>query len=229
MGYEDVRAMLSHARLGASIPVWRGEALAESRLLSGSRRVTQIRIAMEILRPSAGCIVDKAFLSDLSAADESNARDLIYGRYLASVPIAAEFARGFLRVGAKGTPVDSVSKISLDAFLSAKLPMCSEATRARTRTAIGSQFTAAGIARVTRDGALVRTTRRPAPIAVYHLLADELRERREASDAWLASHSLAAAIFSIDAFVFRDILESLIADHRLTRSYIGGEPRVLAA
>lgn len=51
MGYEDVRAMLSHARLGESIAVWRGEALAESRLLSGSRRVTQIRIATEILCP----------------------------------------------------------------------------------------------------------------------------------------------------------------------------------
>jgi hypothetical protein len=75
----------------------------------------------------------------------------------------------------------------------------------------------------------VRTGRRPAPIAVWHILRDELDLRREASDTWLAQHSLAAAIFAIDQATFADIVEILIEAGRLRRSHYAGEPRVLAA
>jgi hypothetical protein len=229
MGYDDVRSMLRYARVGDSVAAWQAATRRDSRLLAGSRRETQMRIATAVLRPVGSTIVDADFLNDLTTADETTARDLVYGRYLASAAIAVAVAQRFFRIGILGTPPEPITRGSLESLLGELLPTCTEGTRSRTRTAIGTQFSAAGIVRLERDGNLILTRRRPASVAVLHLIRDELDTRREASDSWLASNSLAAAIFAIDPATFSDILENLIASGRLQRSYYAGEPRVLAA
>jgi hypothetical protein len=229
MGYDDVRSLLRHARVGDSVTAWRTEALSESRLLAGDRRTTQLRIATAILRPVDGFIVDRLFIEDLAAADESTVRDLIYARYLASVEIAVIFADRHFRVSAGESTPDSIARGAVRSTLFTLLPTCSEQTRERTRNAINAQFGAAGVVRVDRAGNLQPTRRRPAAAAVFHLICDDLRDRREASDTWLFARSLAAALFAIRPNDFAHILEDLIASGRLRRSYYAGEPRVLAA
>jgi hypothetical protein len=229
MGYEDVRSLVRHARVGDSVEAWRASALADSRLLAGDRRKTQLRIATTILRPVGGRIVDRQFVNDLAAADESAARDLIYARYLASVEIAVTFADRHLRVAADESMPSAIAREAVRSTLVTLLPTCSESTRERTRTAIGAQFGAAGVVRVDRAGNFQPTRRRPAAVAALHLICDDLRDRREAADAWLFTRSLAAALFAIRPNDFAHILEELIAAGRLRRSYYAGEPRVLAA
>jgi hypothetical protein len=131
MGYEDVRSLLRNARVGVSVAAWQAEALRESRLLAGSRRVTQLRIATTILRPREQMIVDDSFLADLDTADDTTARDLIYGRYLASVGIAVAVAERYFRIGEPRAPEETISRRSIDAFLRDVLPGCAEATRSR--------------------------------------------------------------------------------------------------
>jgi hypothetical protein len=228
MAFQDVRAMLALARDGASIDEWRSRAAAESRLLAGSRRITQLRIATTILRPQGSTIRDDGFLSDLHAADDAGARDLVYARYLASVPIAVAVARVCFREALTANRA-AVTKDTLDAVLEHEIPDCAPATRARTRTAIISQFGRAGVVRLQPDGALSLTHRQPAALAIFHLLKDELRERREASEAWITTDSLPAALFAIDANAMQVHIDALVSAGRLQRSYYAGRPRILAA
>jgi hypothetical protein len=228
MAYADVRAMLGLAHAGLDVEGWRFQAAAETRLLAGSRRTTQLRIAATILRAHEGTIVDDGFLSDLRDANESAARDLVYARYLASVPIAVAIARASFRDRA-GSIRTSLSRQDLDTSLAHEIPNAAQATRNRTRTAIGSQFSRAGVLYVERDGTCVFTRRQPDVLAIYHLIRDDLRDRREASDTWLAAGSLAATLFAIDARAMHDHIDALVAAGRLQRSYYAGQPRILAA
>ena len=143
--------------------------------------------------------------------------------------IAVLFADRHLRVAAEESTPDAVARAAVRSTLVALLPTCSESTRERTRTAIGTQFGAAGVIQVDRAGNLKPTHRRPAAVAVLHLICDELRDRREATDTWLFAHSVAGSLFALRPNDFAHILEELIAAGRLRRSYYSGEPRILAA
>jgi hypothetical protein len=228
MAYQDVRAMLALAINGANLGEWRTRAVDETRLLAGGRRTTQLQIATTILRPQRGTIVDDGFLSDLDQADESSARDLIYARYLASVPIAVTVARVGFRE-AQVTNRLAVQRETLDAILAQEIPGCTPATRARTRSAIASQYAQAGVVRMEPGGALSFTNRQPAEVAIFHLLKDDLNERREASEAWITTESLPAVLFAIDPNAMQVHLDALVGAGRLQRSYYAGRPRILAA
>jgi hypothetical protein len=228
MAYQDVRAMLALAVNGANLGEWRARAANETRLLAGGRRTTQLQIATTILRPERGTIVDDGFVSDLRQADESGARDLIYARYLVSVPIAVTVARVIFKE-ALATGRQAVPRETLDAILAQQIPDCAPATRARTRSAIASQFAQAGVVRVERGGTLTFTRRQPAEVAILHLLKDDLNERREASEAWITTESLPAVLFAIDPNAMQVHLDALVGAGRLQRSYYAGRPRILAA
>ncbi len=230
MAYEDVRYMVSTARDGMSIEDWRSAASAGTRLLASDRRATQLRYALAILRPVDGGIHDDGFLSDIASADVEAAQDLIYGRYLSSTPLAVAIAREiFHPYLERGERVMRRAVISafLDDRLAAQLP----ATRARSRSAIVTEFSRAGVLRVApgAKASFEFTGRVPSRLALFHVLRDELRERREATDAWIANASLAAALFAVEPETMRAQVEALVADGRLQRSYYAGEPRILAA
>ncbi len=228
MGYDDVRAMLAVARPGEAIAAWRKVAAQACRLPTADRRTTQLRIAERILRPVEGRIADDAFLIDLHKADDSTAHDLIYARYLAATPVAVGIARALLAPHAVMSG-KHVSRAALDATLAELLAGTKPSTIARSRTAAMTEFSRAGIISPSRDGSFEVLRTSPAPIAFYYLLCDDLAERREASDAWIASSSLAAVIFALTPEQVRRYLTQLVEEGRLRRSYYGGEPRILAA
>ncbi len=230
MAYDDVSAMISLAYEGEKVDHWHSRAETSSRLFSGSRRRTQLRIARSLLRTRDGCIVDGAFLSELASAGASTARDLIYGRYLAGVPIAVAAARlifhSLAREGRR-----SIERRAVDAFLNDQIGTVSVATRARTFSSIITEFSRAGVLvrPAPRQTTLELTGRVPAAAALADLIDTELRQRREAPDRWLASESLAAAIFAIPPAPMQAVIETLVNEGRLRRSYYSGEPRIIAA
>jgi hypothetical protein len=228
MGYDDVRAMLAVARPGEAIADWRKEAAAVSRLPTADRRKTQLRIAERILRPIDGRIADDAFLSDLHISDDATSHDLIYARYLAATPAAVGIARALL---APHTAANDkhVTRAELESVLARLLLGTKLSTIARSRTAALTEYARAGIISPSRDGSFEILRTSPSPIAFYYLLGDDLAERREATDAWIVSSSLPAAMFALTPEQVVRYLKTLVEVGRLRRSYYGGEPRILAA
>ncbi len=230
MAYDDVRAMIALAHDGLSLVSWRAEAAASSRLFESSRRATQLHYAAAIVRTQGSLIQDGAFLRDVNAGDAETARDLIYARYLASVPLAVAVARRvFYPIARLGER--TIQRGAVERFLREHIPAASDATRARSLSSIVTEFARAGVIRrpATHAPTLELTGRVPVPLAVAYLIDDDLRERREASDAWLASASLAAIVFALTPSAMLGAIESLVAQGRLRRSYYAGEPRILAA
>ncbi len=231
MAYGDVRQMLLVARNGMPVTTWRSEAALGTRLLHGDWRTTQLRYALAILRPREGVIHDDdGFLTDLAGADPATGRDLVYARYFASVPLAVTTARSVLQpILQRGERV--IARGVLTAMLDEELAALSAATRARSCSAIVTEFARAGVLRADRPARapLELTGRVPSALALLHLLQDDLRDRQEATDTWLATSSLAATIFAVPPALMREQIEMLVAGGRLRRSYYGGEPRILAA
>ena len=229
MAYDDVRAMVEAASLGMPVSTWRMKASEGSRLLSGDRRLTQLRIANMILRPVDGVLADANFFRDFAQADEESKHDLIYARYLASMPLGVAVAQALFKPALRNGRT-TIERHLVDAAIRAAVPeTTSPATIDRSRTSFGTEFSRAGVVRVRRDGALSLANFRPSALAVFHVINEDLRSRREATDAWLATESMASALYAFEPGVVRDYIEQLVAMGRLQRSYYGGEPRVLAA
>ena len=228
MAYNDVRTMIALARDGISVDSWRTQVVLGARLLASDRRMTQVRIALAVMRPEGAFLRDDGFLSDLAQADAATAHDLVYARYLASVPLATHIARTVLHP-ARMRGERTISRHALSQALNEHLSTCSAGTRARSLSAIGSEFARAGVLRTEKNGSLEFTGRQPAALALFYLLRDDLRDRQEASDQWLSTSSLAAALFLVPPETMRVQIDALVAIHRLHRSYYGGEPRILAA
>ncbi len=228
MAYDDVRAMLAVASDGMSVDMWRTQIGSTARLLASDRRARQVRLALTILRPQGAVLHDDGFLSDLAAADSSGVRDLIYARYLSSVPLAVHIARSLFHP-ARVRDEREIPRGALTQAVEEALGTCSAGTRRRSLNAITSEFARAGIVRVEKTGPVELTFRQPATLAIFHLLRDDLHERQEASDDWLAASSLAAILFALPPEVMRTQIDKLVVMGRLRRSYYSGEPRILAA
>jgi len=230
IAYDDIRAMIALAHDGTSLVSWRAEAAASSRLFEGARRTTQLHYASLIIRTHAGTIQDGAFIRDVAASDAATARDLIYARYLASVPLAVAVAREIFHPVARHGE-RTIQRGAVERFLGEHIAAASDATRTRSLSSIVTEFARAGVIHkpAARATTIELTGRVPAPLALAYLIDDDLRERREASDAWLVSASLAATLFALTPSAMRAAIESLVVQGRLRRSYYAGEPRILAA
>jgi len=228
MAFDDALGMVLLAVPGTSVVEWAARASADSRLLAGSQRLQQLRIARAILRVHGDRIADASFLSDMHQGNDAVRRDLVYARYLAATPIAIAVGRTVLLPRRRDARV-AIARAELDNAIATALAGCSAGTIRRSATSVRVEFGRAGVTRSNRDGSIELEEKRPAAIALYHLFLDDLAERREASDAWLARESTAAAIFALSPETVRESIEELVALGRLTRSYYSGEPRVLAA
>lgn len=228
LAFADVRAMLALARDMMPLPTWYAQIAADARLLAGDQRQTQIRIARSLITVRDGEIQSGGFLDDLASADAVTARDLIYGRYLASRSLARSIAKDvFAPAAAAGESI--VSRLTLDRFVEQKLVACSPQTRKRSMSSAVAEFARAGIIRTAANEPLIVTGHVPSQRALFHLIRDELRERDEATDAWLATQSRAATLFALSPGTMQHLIEQLVRSGSLTRSYYSGQPRILAA
>ncbi len=225
MRLDDVLAMLLLATPGISEAEWRDRAAAASRFSAASQRTEQLKIATSILRPHEGVIPQDAFLEDLRTASRAQARDLIYARYIAAKPLARAAASAIAENVGHG---NRFSVAELDALLLPLLQPLAPSSRARTRSAIISEFTRAGILGGTARDGLILTGSALDPLAFAHLLLDDLKVRREAPDTWIMRNSTPVVTFALTEERARTALESAIRAGRLRRSYFNGEPRILA-
>jgi hypothetical protein len=228
LSYADVRAMLSLARDTMSVGDWRARIAEDARLLAGDHRKTQTRIALSLLHVEDGIIRDNGFLGDLEVADATVAHDLIYARYLATRPLALYIAQTLFAPTARDART-MVSRSMLDQVIDEELGSYSVNTRARSKNSAIAEFSRAGIVRTALNAPIELTGHVPAQLALFYLLRDELRERQEATDVWLATRSRAALLFALSPETMRAQIEDLVTSGRLTRSYYSGEPRILAA
>jgi hypothetical protein len=224
LSFDDVLAMALLARPGMRESAWREQAAVSSRFAIASQRTSQLRIAATIVRPENGVIPDDPFLADLHDAPRARTRDLVYGRYLAAKPLARAVARTLAARFARGT---TFSLVELEAMLAPLVASIATSSRKRTRTAIVSEFTRAGILEGTVRTGLRLADRSIDALAFAHLLLDDLRQRAEAPDRWIVYESTPVVIFALGEVRARAALEEAIAAGRLRRSYLNGEPRVL--
>ena len=228
LAYADVRAMLALAADSMPVATWLDAIAEHARLLAGDHRKTQTRIARSIISVRDGIIASDGFLADLEHADPMTARDLIYARYLASTSLARSIAREIFAPAARESrPI--VSRASIDQWIDRELEALSILTRKRSKSSTVAEFARAGVVRLAPGGSLVLTGHVPAANALFHLIRDELHERDEATDEWLATQSRAATLFALPPDVMRRHIESLVRDGRLKRSYYSGVPRILSA
>ena len=225
LNFEDVLSMALQARPGMRETQWREQAAAASRFAVASQRSSQLRIASTIVRPYHGLIPDDSFLADLQDASRARTRDLIYGRYLAAKPLARAVARALVARFTRGT---TFSLAELEETLDPLVATIAASSRKRTRTAIVSEFTRAGILEGTVRTGLRLTDRSVDGLAFAHLLLDDLTQRSEAPDRWIVHESTPVVVFALGELRARTALEDAIAAGRLRRSYLNGEPRVLA-
>jgi len=226
LAYDDVRAMLDCARQGMPLAEWRECALAASRLFASDRRTTQLRYATCILRMTEGHVSDATLLKHLGAGNEAAVHDLVFGRYLAAVPVALTVARA---LWGNVRHDRTFTRANVDAAVRTALPTVTAATAARTRSSFVTEYARAGVLRVAPGGLCTLLDRDPAPEAVLDLARDDLARRREAADAWLARSSAAGLVFALTPDRMTRLLERLVASGDLVRSYYNGEPRVIAA
>ena len=228
LAFADVRAMLALAQDATPLSTWYARIAENARLLAGDQRKTQTRIARSLITVRDGEIHSDGFLDDLAGADAVTARDLIYGRYLATRSLARSIARDvFAPAAAAGDSI--VSRSTLNRFIDRELESCSSQTRARSLSSAVAEFARAGIVRTAAHEPLVLTGHFPSHRALFHLIRDELRERDEATDFWLATQSRAATLFALSSDTMQHLIDQLVRSGSLTRSYYSGQPRILAA
>lgn len=234
---EDALALLDSAHPGTTVQEW---ASLGDRLLpqaSSARRRELIRIVREeLLDAQDGTIVGSAWLRLLQAGSPHRRIGLLYGRLWRNRPLVLgaleELVHPALeRADRPLAPHDSdlIEADAWEQFLRSRLrPGVPHEAFVKTRSTLQGALRSVGVLEITgaRDRALRVHRGRPDPVAFAWVVARELLERREATEAWAGRDSFAARLFAPKADYASICIDAGVNARILHRGHLMGQTRL---
>ncbi|MBN2195251.1 MAG: hypothetical protein JW751_20710 [Polyangiaceae bacterium] len=231
---EDAFSLLDAASPGVSVQEW---VELGHRLLpqaSHARRRELIHIVRdELLDSREGVIVGSAWLRLLQEGSPHRRLGLLYGRLWQRRPLVLRALDELVhpRLERTGRPLaplgaDLIEGDDWDRFLRDCLrPEVPSEAFAKTRTTLQGALRAVGVIEITdtRERIYRVCHGRPDPLAFAWVVADELRGRGEASEAWALRSSFAARLFAPGPDYAAVCLDAGVSARLLYRSHLVGQ------
>ena len=234
---EDALTLLDSAQPGCSVPDW--EELGD-RLLpqaSPNRRRELVRMVREeLLDHHDGVILDSTWLRLLQAGSPHRRLGLLYGRLWQNRPVLVraleELVLPALREADRPLArydSDLIDAPAWDGFLRSVLrPDVPIEAFAKTRSTLQAGLRAVGTLEIgaTRERATRVRHGRPDPLAFSWVLAREIRDFGEHSEAWATRESFAARVFAPTHDYAATCVDAGVREGLLHRGHLMGQSRL---
>lgn len=234
---EDALTLVDSAHAGTSVEDWavRGDSLLPQ--ASPARRRELIRIVREELLDSRdGIVVESAWLRLFQNGSPHRRLGLLYGRLWRNRPLVLRALEEVIHpalvlADRPLAPHDSdvIDADAWDRFLRSALrsDVPSEAFT-KTRSTLQGALRDVGTLEITgnRERAFRVRRGRPDPLAFAWVLARELREQGEASEAWAARDSFAARLFAPRPDYAATCVDAGVTAGLLRRGHLLGQARL---
>lgn len=234
---EDALTLLDSAHAGTSVEEW---ATLGDRLLpqaSPARRRELIRIVREELLDSRdGTIVGSAWLRLFQEGSPHRRLGLLYGRLWRNRPLVLRALDELVHPALERSDrplaphdADLIEAEAWDRFLRASLrPDVPHEAFVKTRSTLQGALRDVGVLEITGNrGRVIRVRRgRPDPLAFAWVLARELLDRGDVSEAWAGRDSFAARLFAPRADYGATCIDAGVVAGLLRREHLMGQSQL---